>query len=392
MLIGDVGETLRLAAEGGLEAVRLRLFHGVGPMLASPAESAAEAFERIPDAMVEDKYDGIRAQAHVARGAVKLFSRTTDDVTAAFPELVPELARFLGEVVLDGEVVGWTEGGRAMPFSSLQRRLGRKKPSAALQREVPVAFVAFDVIHDGELVIDRPLRERRVILERLFAERRPRVDAPQKGQLALFASAAPREPQGVVLIAPTSDAPSAARIDVLFEEARARGNEGLMVKDPSSPYTPGRRGKAWLKMKRELATLDVVVTAVEHGHGRRAGVLSDYTFAVRDGDGLVNIGKAYNGLTDAEILELTGFFREHTLVDQGRVRSVEPVLVIEVAFNNMMKTTRHASGLALRFPRIVRVRRDKRAEEADTLETARGIFERQTAHAQAEAKADEDEG
>ena len=159
--------------------------------------------------------------------------------------------------------------------------------------------------------------------------------------------------------------------------AQARGNEGLVIKNLASPYTPGRRGKSWLKMKRELATLDVVVTSVEWGHGKRAGVLSDYTFAVRDGERLVNIGKAYSGLTDAEIAEMTKWFLEHTVEDQGFRLIVEPKIVLEVAFNNMMRSERHNSGFALRFPRIVRIRKDKLPEDADTIERVREIYEGQ---------------
>jgi len=170
---------------------------------------------------------------------------------------------------------------------------------------------------------------------------------------------------------------SVEELEQLFVAARARGNEGLMIKDLQSTYTPRKRGKAWLKMKRELATLDVVVTAVEYGHGKRIGVLSDYTFAVWDGDRLLNIGKAYSGLTDAEIGEMTQWFLEHTIEDRGFLRIVEPKVVLEVAFNNMMRSERHESGYALRFPRIVRLRPDKSAEEADTLERAREIFARQ---------------
>src|SRR5690242_10161581 len=150
-----------------------------------------------------------------------------------------------------------------------------------------------------------------------------------------------------------------------------------MVKDVNSAYTPGRRGKSWLKMKRELATLDVVVTAVEWGHGKRAKVLSDYTFAVRDGDRLLNVGKAYSGLTDAEIAEMTQWFLEHTIEDHGFRRSVEPQIVLEVAFNNVMRSDRHESGFALRFPRILRLRNDKTPEEIDTLDTVREIYEQQ---------------
>jgi DNA ligase-1 len=168
-------------------------------------------------------------------------------------------------------------------------------------------------------------------------------------------------------------------LEELFAAAQARGNEGLMIKDLASTYSPGKRGKSWLKMKRELATLDVVVTAVEYGHGKRIGVLSDYTFAVWDTnkDRLVNIGKAYSGLTDVEIAEMTKWFLEHTLEDQGFRRAVEPKIVLEVAFNNMMQSERHDSGYALRFPRIVRLRPDKTADEADTIEQAREIYEKQ---------------
>ena len=150
-----------------------------------------------------------------------------------------------------------------------------------------------------------------------------------------------------------------------------------MIKDPNSLYTPGRRGKSWLKLKKELATLDVVVTAVEYGHGKRIGVLSDYTFAVLDGEKLVNIGKAYSGLTDAEIADMTKWFLEHTIDDQGMRLIVEPKIVLEVAFNNMMRSSRHESGYALRFPRIVRIRDDKLPADADTIETVKQIFERQ---------------
>jgi DNA ligase-1 len=180
-----------------------------------------------------------------------------------------------------------------------------------------------------------------------------------------------------VIRAPAFRATSAEELEQLFVAARARGNEGLMIKDLESAYSPGKRGKSWLKMKRELATLDVVITAVEYGHGKRIGVLSDYTFAVWDGDRLVNIGKAYSGLTDAEIAEMTKWFLEHTIEDQGFLRVVEPKVVLEVAFNNMMRSERHESGYALRFPRIVRLRTDKSAEEADTIERAREIYEQQ---------------
>jgi DNA ligase 1 len=246
-------------------------------------------------------------------------------------------------------------------------------------RRVPVAYLVFDVLYArGELLIDRPLRERAEMLDELMAT--PRIPTQARsggaqGQLMLD----PTEPAitAQVFRASVFRASSPQELDQLFKAAQARGNEGLMIKNPESAYTPGRRGKSWLKLKRELATLDVVVTAVEYGHGKRIGVLSDYTFALRDGERLVNIGKAYSGLTDAEIAEMTKWFLEHTVEDEGSRLIVEPKIVLEVAFNNMMRSDRHESGYALRFPRIVRLRPDKLPEEADTIERVREVYEKQ---------------
>jgi DNA ligase-1 len=390
MLLGDIGETLRLAAEGRLDEAKMRLFHPLGFMLASPAESAEDALSHFLNALVEDKYDGIRAQAHCAADEVRIFSRTRDEITESFPEL-PDALAGLDDVILDGEIVAWSYDppkSVALPFSALQQRLGRKKVSEAMMRRVPVAYLVFDVLYaGGELLIDRPLRERGEILDGLLAEKANHRGAQgstvnrSQAQAKLDFGTPGESAEGIpaqVIRAPVFRAASAEELDALFEAAQARGNEGLMIKDPESAYTPGKRGKAWLKLKRELATLDVVVTAAEYGHGKRIGVLSDYTFAVWDGERLVNIGKAYSGLTDAEIAEMTQWFLEHTVEDQGFRRLVEPKIVLEVAFNNMMRSDRHESGYALRFPRIVRLRPDKLPEEADTIERAREIYEGQT--------------
>ena len=416
MLLGDIGETVRLAAQGALSQAQMRLFHPLGFMLASPIESPEEGLSYFADAAVEDKYDGIRAQAHVSGGAVKFFSRTRDEITESFPELPGALAGLPQDAILDGEIVAWeypkdlsgtqqvvdeaaseaserkaVNLGRARAFSVLQQRLGRKKVSDKMLQEVPVAFLAFDVLYaGGELVMDRPLRERAGILDALLAADRKathhgvtEAQRKSKQEILVFTdSEAEDEHQAraaSVIRAPVFRVSSAEELDELFAAAQTRGNEGLMIKDLNSPYTPGKRGKSWLKMKRELATLDVVVTAVEYGHGKRIGVLSDYTFAVWDTneDKLVNIGKAYSGLTDIEIAEMTQWFLDHTVEDQGFRRVVEPKIVLEVAFNNMMESDRHESGYALRFPRIVRLRPDKSAEEADTIERVREIFQRQ---------------
>jgi DNA ligase-1 len=433
MLLGDIGETLRLASVGALADANLRLFHPLGFMLASPIESAEEGLSYFSEAAVEDKYDGIRAQAHVSGGEVKFFSRTRDEITESFPELPDTLEELPQEAILDGAIVAWDYGdsacvgrallpataapaaglcspqtpgtieqsgrartatssesnpGHARPFSILQQRLGRKKVSEKLLRDIPVAYLVFDVLYaGGELLIDRSLEERARVLDDLLArkdsnhrghretQRQRKIGA--QGNLAFGGADEIRTAQ--VIRAPVFHAASPEELEELFAAAQARGNEGLMIKDLNSPYTPGKRGKSWLKMKRELATLDVVVTAVEYGHGKRIGVLSDYTFAVWDQnrDKLVNIGKAYSGLTDVEIAEMTQWFLEHTIEDQGFRRVVEPKIVIEVAFNNMMQSDRHESGYALRFPRIVRLRPDKSADEADTVERAREIYDRQ---------------
>jgi ATP-dependent DNA ligase len=415
MLLGDIGETLRLAAAGSLADAHMRLFHPIDFMLASPVDSAEDALAYFENVSVEDKYDGIRAQAHVGGGEVRIFSRTRDEITSSFPELSPALAGLPGTAIFDGEIIAWefaksSSGnaspnddnaseplilGRAMPFSKLQQRLGRKRVSEILLRDVPVVYLVFDVIYaDGELLLERPLRERAKILDDLLKDLasapRPAVMAKVAAQAVFTFGTGQRvgdedshqdsekssdaaEPVRVHR-APTAIARSHEDMEKSFTAARSRGNEGLMIKDLESLYTPGRRGKSWLKMKRELATLDVVVTAVEYGHGKRIGVLSDYTFAVWDGDNLVNIGKAYSGLTDVEIADMTKWFLAHTVKEQGLRLEVEPKIVLEIAFNNMMLSNRHESGYALRFPRIVRVRQDKLAKDADTMDRVKEIY------------------
>lgn len=385
MLLGDIGQTVRLATEGKLADAKMRMFHPLGFMLASPVESAEEGLSYFGEASIEDKYDGIRAQAHVSDGIVKLFSRTRHEITESFPELPDALAGLAQDAILDGEIVAWdSESGQARPFSVLQQRLGRKRVGDKMLLDVPVAFLLFDVLYaGGELLMDRPLRERAGILDAILepknlnhrGHRKTQGKAGTQGKLAF--GDAEEIVTAHVIRAPVFRAASAEELEELFAAAQARGNEGLMIKDLDSAYTPGKRGKSWLKMKRELATLDVVVTAVEYGHGKRIGVLSDYTFAVWNGERLENIGKAYSGLTDAEIAEMTQWFLEHTVEDQGFRRVVEPKIVLEVAFNNMMQSERHESGYALRFPRIVRLRPDKSADEGDTIERVRDIFKSQ---------------
>jgi DNA ligase 1 len=364
MLTGDIGKTLRLAAADALQSAAAALFHPIGFMLASVAESPQELFETKPGAteryLVEEKYDGIRAQIHKSGDRVKIFSRTLDEV-GEFPELGCAVLQLPGEFILDGEILAW-RNGRPLPFTELQKRLGRKQHQMSLWvEEVPVRFVAFDLVYrDGHLLLDERLSRRRELLAELFHE--PHGDRLQ--------------------LAPAGLSERAEAVERAFREALAAGHEGIVAKDPQSPYTPGRRGGNWFKLKQAYATLDVVITAVEYGHGKRHGVLSDYTFAVRQGEQLLNIGKAYSGLTDKEIQQYTQFFLEHTVEEQGFRRIVEPTVVIEVAFNNMQKSSRHESGYALRFPRIVRFRPDKPVAEIDTLERVAELYDRQFAREQ----------
>jgi DNA ligase 1 len=406
MLNGNLPQVLELAATGRLAEAQMKLFHPLGFMLASPVETVEEALKRfstevaeeglkgpvidgpvIKEAQLEDKYDGIRSQIHCGSpehpGRVALFSRSRDDMTASFPELVEAFAGFAEPLILDGEILAWNpETGRALPFSSLQARLGRKRVTAEMRTSIPVVFMAFDVLYTGGLMtMEKPLQERRRMLEELVEREQPRtrvsshlIASEQQGEL-LFDAVAPGWAR--LVLAPAIQLESVAQLEQAYVDARARGNEGVMLKARHSAYQPGRRGLAWLKLKRELATLDVVVTAAEYGHGRRAGWLSDYTFAVRDGDVLRNVGKAYSGVTDAEIGRLTQFFLEHTLEDFGSIRAVEPLIVFEVAFNNVMRSDRHDSGFALRFPRILRIRDDKPVSEIDTLQRVAEIYQSQ---------------
>ena len=357
MLLGDIGETATRARVGDLRDVNMRLFHPIKFMLATPAADLTDVARTMPEEfLIEDKFDGIRAQAHVESGRVAIYSRTMDEITHRFPELIEPLRALSTDVIIDGEIVPATDEV-ILPFSELQKRLGRKNVGTQLLQAVPVVLVAYDLLYaGGKVLIDQPLSERRHLLAQVVPDRGPL--RMSRGKLVT----------------------DAATLDDEFELARARGNEGLMIKSPAAAYKPGRRGRDWLKLKRAIATLDVVVTAVEVGHGKRRNLLSDYTFAVRrsaEDEELLNIGKAYSGLTDQELTELTEWFKSHTLQEfaHGRVRIVEPVVIIEVTFDRVQPSKRHKSGYALRFPRILRLRPEKNLAEIDTLETVRRLVE-----------------
>src|SRR3984893_11707872 len=366
MLLGDIGATASLASRHELQRAELSIFRPIKCMLASPEPTAEAIWDRFVAGLthtsqsegatvyVEDKFDGIRAQFHRSAERVEIFSRDLRRMTEQFPELAEQGRLFEAELILDGEIIAF-EHDRRLTFFDLQKRLGRKTEGADLfdvaSADVPVAFIAFDLLWlNGRSLLKAPLRERRALL------RDSRLPPPFQ-------------------IAEVFPAHSAAEIEQIFQQARPRSNEGLMIKTPESFYSPGRRGLFWFKLKKELATLDVVVVAAELGHGKRNNVLSDYTFAVRDeaNGELLPIGKAYSGLTDVEIAQLTEHFKQNTIVDRGRYREVKPDIVLEVAFDSIQPSTRHASGLALRFPRIKAIRRDKDVDAIDTLAYAREL-------------------
>lgn len=353
MLTGDIGAAALMARSDALDSARMNLFHPFAFMLAQPEEDPDEIVAMLgAGAFADDKYDGVRAQIHASAREVRIYSRTLDDVTHRFPE-VESAARKLGNAaVLDGEIVAFSD--RVLPFATIQKRLGRRKVSDALLRDAPVVFFAFDILFlDGEVLFETPLRDR----------------------LAKLRGIVGNDP--AIRFTNQSEVRDGAHVDELFDAARARANEGLVIKAPDSIYTPGRRGKSWLKYKKALATLDCVVTAAEYGHGKRRAVLSDVTFAVRRDDELVNIGKAYSGLTDAEIARLTEHFQATMTGRYGPVLTVEPTIVLEIAFDRIQESKRHKSGYALRFPRIAHLRDDKTVDQISTIDEVRRIYEGQ---------------
>ena len=351
MLSGDLGATARAALEGTLAQMELRTFHPIHFMLASPEPTAEAIVARLGDKVwLEEKYDGIRCQVHKLGDRVELYSRELRRITGQFPDLVKQVREIEADFVADGELIAW-QNDRALPFAELQKRLGRKGDDFFLGSEIPLSLWLYDLLgHEGKSLLKLPLIERRALLDAL--PRTPRV-GPAPFQMVSGSEA----------------------VEAAFLQSRKRGNEGLMAKDPQSIYLPGRRGLAWLKLKKAYATLDVVVVGVEWGHGKRRHVLSDYTFAIRDEvtDQLLPVGKAYSGLTDAEIAHYTEHFMQNTLEDKGRYRTVQPDVVLEVAFDTIQPSKRHASGYALRFPRIVRIREDKSVDQIDTLNYCRQL-------------------
>jgi DNA ligase-1 len=318
--------------------------------LASPLEQPADTLGPREEWLAEWKWDGIRAQVVRRRGQAFLWSRGEELLAGRFPELEAAATHLPDGLVLDGEVLAHRES--VLPFSVLQTRIGRQKLTPKVLADAPVAFMAYDLLEqDGADIRALPLAERRARLERVLDRASPRL-----------------------LVSPSVDADSWAALAEVRAQARARHVEGLMLKRLSSPYQAGRRRGDWWKWKIDPFTVDAVLMYAHPGHGRRATLFTDYTFGVWDQGALVPVAKAYSGLSDPEILELDAWIRRHTIEKFGPTRAVEPVQVFELAFEGIAPSTRHRSGLAVRFPRILRRRPDKPPAEADTLDALKRML------------------
>jgi DNA ligase-1 len=357
LLSGDIAQVALLAKKDALSTAIMKPLVPLSFMLADVMFSAEEIEQYYNKPLIcEFKYDGIRVQLHKFGGKVKMFSRNLEDVASSFPEIVSTVSLLPAGFILDGEVVAYRDG-RPLHFQELQKRLRRKTVTVHLMGEIPVVYVPYDIMYlDGQPLIDRPLTERKKLLSQIrFKE--PVIDL------------------GYRVVS------TAQEIAYAFKESRDAGHEGLVVKELESQYHPGKRGRHWTKLKYELDTVDAVIVIAEYGHGKRAGTLSDYTFAVRDehdGGSLKTIGKAYSGLTDAEIAKMTDKLRSIAVRDEGYRLVVRPEIVLEVAFDSIQKSDRHNSGFALRFPRIKYIRTDKTVRDIDTLEKVQKIYERQS--------------
>lgn len=322
-------------------------------LLAHPLEGEAADLGPRSDWQAEWKWDGIRAQLVRREGAVQLWSRGDELISDAFPELIAAAQSLPADLVLDGEILVWQDA-RPEPFTALQKRLGRKSADRRVQARWPALLLAYDLLErDGRDLRAQPLQARRAALEALGL---------------------PPPPAGPLCLAPVHPGADWAALAAARATAREQGVEGLMLKRLASPYGVGRARGDWWKWKIAPYTLDAVLVYAQRGHGRRASLYTDYTFALWQGERLVPFAKAYSGLSDEEIRAVDAFIRAHTLERFGPVRTVAPELVFEIAFEDLQLSSRHKSGVAVRFPRMLRWRRDKRAAEADRLETIHALL------------------
>jgi DNA ligase 1 len=368
LVLGDISHLVLLAKRNLLHTALIKPFVPMSYMLADvmvTAEDIVNYYKKI--LICEFKYDGIRAQMHKFGQQIRLFSRRLSDVSNTFPELInaafhvrlsSQTSSTLSNIdfIFDGEIMAF-QNARPLQFQELQKRLRKKDQTEQIITEIPLVYVVFDVMYfNGENLLRKPLKQRKEILSNIpFKE--PVIESEYR-----FVN-------------------SEEEIISMFQKSRDIGHEGLVLKDPQSYYLPGKRGKYWIKLKKELDTIDAVVVAAEYGHGKRAGVLSDYTFAVRESNDkkskLRIIGKAYSGLTDNEILQITSKLRSIMIKDEGIRIIVKPEVVLEIAFDSIQKSNRHDSGFALRFPRIKNIREDKNVSDIDSLQKVKQIYENQ---------------
>jgi ATP-dependent DNA ligase len=356
--------------------------------LATPVDNAITDAAALADLLgdpgewlVEWKWDGIRAQLVARDGQVYLWSRGEELITGRFPEIVDAAAALGGGTVLDGEVLAFRDD-RPLPFSALQQRIGREHQVARKARDVPVVFMAYDLLElEGRDARHLPLVARRASLEAVIARARVRRPAEPAGSrpgapLLPFEDDAGGAPDAdaVLQVSPRLDGASWEALAALRLESRGRGVEGLMIKRLTSPYGVGRKRGDWWKWKIDPHTIDAVLIYAQPGSGKRASLLTDYTFGLWDGDELVPVAKAYSGLTNEEILEMDRWIRRHTVERFGPVRHVEPVHVFELGFEAIAPSSRHRSGVAVRFPRMLRWRKDKPVREADTLDALKALL------------------
>jgi DNA ligase-1 len=365
LVSGDISQLVLLAKRNLLYTALIKPLTPISYMLADVMFTAEEIINYYQKPLIcEFKYDGIRVQMHKSGQQIRLFSRNLSDITNAFPELANAASSILDveDFILDGEVMAF-QNGKPLHFQELQKRLQKKYVTEEFMAETRLVYVVYDIIYfNGENLIKKSLKERKEILSNIsFKE--PIINSIYK------------------LVN------SEQEIIAIFEKSKDIGHEGLVLKDPDSNYHPGKRGRYWVKLKKELDTIDAVVLIAEYGHGKRAGFLSDYTFAVRDDDSnnknnsvsdLRTIGKAYSGLTDNEIHEMTKRLKKITIKDEGIRIIVKPEIVLEVAFDSIQKSNRHDSGFALRFPRIKNIREDKNISDIDSLQKVKQIYEKQT--------------
>jgi DNA ligase 1 len=359
MSLGDIGEVaaiLKMKGADGLEKESFSVFRPVKLMLAQTAQSVQEALaEQGGKSAFEYKYDGARVQIHKQNDKVEIFSRRLSNVTASLPEVVEAVKQNIKaqSAIVEGEVIALDSAGYPIAFQHLMRRFRRVRNVADMAAKMPITLYLFDILYlNGESLITKPYTQRRQILFHIV---------------------------GKIQLSNQMVTDQITQAEGFLKEALAAGHEGLIAKNPISPYTPGRRGKRWLKIKTILDPLDLVITAAEYGYGRRKGWLSDYYLAARDSSTgeFLNIGKTFKGLTDAEIIELTQQLKGSAITQDGHHVNVIPKIVVEVAYNEIQQSPRYKSQMALRFARITRIRDDKSPEEADTVERVREIYDRQ---------------